>query len=78
MKLTVTYNDGNVIVNLSHYLGSILKVTEKVKTQNPYNRNIPKKNINLSQMVRLKKSAAERATAENLETEKVKTLLFKS
>ena len=59
-----------MIVNISHNLGSIVKVTEEVKTQNPYNGNILKKNVNLSQIVRLKKRAAKKATAEKLEAKK--------
>ena len=56
-----------MIVNLSHNLESIVKVTEEVKTQNPYNGNIMKKNESLSQIMRLKKRAAKKATAEKLE-----------
>ena len=37
-----------------------------------------KKNVSLSQIVRLKKRAAQRAAAENLEAEKLKLLLFKT
>ena len=72
VKLEFTCKDGNVIVNLSHNLGSIVKVTEEVKTQSPNSGNILKKNVSLSQIVRLKKRAAERATAEKLEAEQVK------
>ena len=78
VKLEFTCKDGNVIVNLSHNLGSIVKVTEEVKTQSPNSGNILKKNVSLSQIVRLKKRAAEKATAEKLEAEQVKANLLKS
>ena len=72
VKLEFTCKDGNVIVNLSHNLGGIEKVPDEVIKPYPYAGHVLKKNISLSQIMRLKKRAAERAAAEKLEAEKVK------
>ena len=72
VKLDFTCKGGQVIVNLSHNLGGIEKVPEEVITQNPNGEYVRKKNVSLSQILRLKKRATERAAAEKLEAEKVK------
>ena len=75
VKLEFTCKDGNVTVNLSHNLAGIEKVPEEVLRQNPVNPNdehVQKKNVSPSQIVRLKKRAAERAEAEKLKAEQVK------
>ena len=72
VKLEFTCLDGNVIINLSHNIGRIEKVPHEEKTQKPNDIQVLKKNVSLSQIVRLQKRAAERAEAEKLEAEKAK------
>ena len=74
VKLEFTCKDGNVIVNLSHNVGGIEKVPEAKRTHNPNDENVLKKNVSLSQIVRLKKRAAERAAAEKCDVEKAKCI----
>ena len=74
VKLEFTCKDGNVIVNLSHNVGGIEKVPKEITKHNPNDENVLKKNVSLSQIVRLKKRAAERAAAEKCDVEKAKCI----
>ena len=67
IKLEFTCMDGNMIVNYFHNIGGIKKVQHAVKVQKPNDVQVLKKNASLSQIVRLKTMAGERAKAEKLE-----------
>ena len=60
-KLDFSCLDGKVTVNLLHDLGVVGKAPPATAVDQPENGHILKKNVSLSQIIRLKKRAAERA-----------------
>ena len=60
-KLEFNCLNGKVTVNLFHDLGVVEKTSPATVVQNPEEGPVFKKNVSLSQIVRLKKRAAERA-----------------
>ena len=72
-KLEFNCLDGKVTVNLLHDLGVVEKAPPATAVQQSEKGQVLKKNVSLSQIIRLQKRAAERAEQAKLKADQTKT-----
>ena len=71
-KLEFNCLDGKVTVNLLHDLGVVEKAPPATAVQQSEKGQVLKKNVSLSQIIRLQKRAAERAEKAKLKADQTK------